>query len=139
MSKTDIVQLLKEGNTVQIYPQGNSMMPFIYPQRNEVVISPDVDHLRQYDIILFRSNQTGLLTLHRIMEIQDNCYLVSGDNQYVLETVYKDQVLGVVIEIIRNGKIIYMDDPLYRIGARLYTNNKQTINVLRKLKNRFHR
>lgn len=133
MSKTDIVQLLKEGNTVQIYPQGNSMMPFIYPQRDEVVISPDIDHLRQYDIILFRSNQTGLLTLHRIMEIQDNCYLVSGDNQYVLETVYEDQVLGVATGIIRNGNEINTDSYIYRSLAKLYTKNKKTISKLRRI------
>ena len=69
MSTINIEQLLKEGKPVQVSPQGTSMIPFIYPGRDEVIIVPINRELRQYDIILFRSKKTGLLTLHRIIRI----------------------------------------------------------------------
>ena len=133
MNKIDIVQLLKEGNTIRIFPQGSSMMPFIYPGRDEVVISPDLHNLKQFDIILFRSRQTGLLTLHRIMEIKDGYYLVSGDNQFVCEKVENEQVIGVVKEIIRKGQSIKSNNIIYRALSNLYSNNKKTIASLRKI------
>ncbi|MBE6127696.1 MAG: hypothetical protein E7185_00320 [Erysipelotrichaceae bacterium] len=136
MGKKDVVEILKNGKSVQIHPMGNSMMPFIYPGRDEVVISPMYKELRKYDIILFRSKETGVLTLHRIVDIDGKMYYVCGDNQYRLEPVDKEQVLGVVTEIIRKGKRINTEAPVYRSLAKLYTKNKHTFNVLRKLRNR---
>lgn len=133
MPKTDIVKLLKEGQTIQIHPQGNSMMPFIYPDRDEVVISPDTNDLRKYDIVLYRSKETGYLTLHRIIRIENNTIYVCGDNQTRLEPIGKEQIIGIVIEIIRNGKHINTDSIAYRTAAALYVNNKQPINKLRAL------
>ena len=134
MEKTDVVALLKNGESVQIHPLGSSMIPFIYPGRDEVVISPLNKELRKYDIILFRSQETGVLTLHRIVDIKEQTYYACGDNQYYLEPVRKDQILGVVTEIIRNGKRINTDDTVYRSLAQLYINNKHLINTLRKLR-----
>ena len=133
MPKTDIVKLLKEGQTIQIHPQGNSMMPFIYPGRDEVVISPVTSDLRKYDIVLYRSKETGYLTLHRIIRIENDAIYVCGDNQTRLEPIGKDQIIGIVIEIIRNGKHIKTDSMTYRTAVALYVNNKQPISKLRAL------
>ena len=132
MGKTDVVEILKNGESVQIRPRGNSMMPFIYPERDEVVISPVYRELRKFDIILFRSQKTGSLTLHRIADIKEQTYYACGDNQFLLEPVCKDRILGVVTEIIRNGKKINTDDPVYRFLAMLFTKNKRTIHSLKK-------
>ena len=137
MGKKDVVEILQKGESVQIHPVGNSMMPFIYPGRDEVVISPVYKELRKYDIILFRSQETGVLTLHRIVDIDEKAYYACGDNQYRPESVDKKQVLGVVTEIIRNGKRINTEAPVYRSLAKLYTENKHTFNALHKLRNRF--
>lgn len=136
MGTKDVVELLNKGESVQIHPLGNSMMPFIYPGRDEVVIAPVFKELQKYDIILFRSQETGILTLHRIVDIDKKAYYACGDNQYRLEPVDKKQVLGVVTEIIRNGKRINTEDAVYRSLAKLYTKNKHTIHALRKLLNR---
>lgn len=137
MGKIDVVETLKRGESVRIHPLGNSMLPFIYPGRDEVVISPVNKELRKYDIILFRSRESGVLTLHRIVDNDEKTYYACGDNQYRLEPVDKTQVLGVVTEIIRNGKRINTEDAVYRSLAKLYTKNKHTINALRKLRDRF--
>ena len=133
MPKTDIVKLLKEGQTIQIHPQGNSMLPFIYPGRDEVVISPDTSELRKHDIVLYRSKETGYLTLHRIIRVENDTIYVCGDNQTRLEPIGNEQIIGIVIEIIRNGKHINTDSIAYRTAAALYVNNKQTISKLRAL------
>lgn len=135
MGKTDVAEILKNGESVQIRPRGNSMIPFIYPERDEVVISPIYRELRKYDIILFRSRKTGALTLHRIADIKGQTYYACGDNQFLLEPVSKAQILGVVTEIIRKGKKINTDDPVYRFLAMLFTKNKRTINSFRKRMN----
>lgn len=133
MPKTDIVKLLQEGQTIQIHPEGNSMMPFIYPERDEVVISPVTEELRKYDIVLYRSKETGYLTLHRIISFMNDIVYVCGDNQTRLEPIDRYQIVGIVIEIIRNGKHINTDSIAYRITAALYVNNKQSVNRLRGL------
>ena len=136
MGKRDVVEVLKSGESVQIHPQGNSMMPFICPGRDEVIISPVYKELRKYDIILFRSRETGVLTLHRITDVDHQTYYACGDNQYRTEPVERDQIFGVVTEIIRNGKRINTEDLTYRFLARLYTDHKRVINRLR---SRIHR
>lgn len=133
MAKTDVVELLREGTAVRIRPKGMSMVPFIYPDRDEVVISPVSGELRKYDVILYRSRETGRLTLHRIMDMKNGIYYMCGDNQTVIEEISEDQIFGRVTEIVRNGKTINTDDIKYRTAAILFTKNKKTIGRIRKL------
>lgn len=97
---TDNMKLiLNSCNELLIAPKGKSMRPYLREKRDKVVVSPANTNLNIYDIVLYKSND--IYILHRIIGESENNYLICGDNNYVTETIPKDDIIGVVIEIIR--------------------------------------
>ena len=81
----DIEQLLKDGSSIRLKPQGYSMYPLFHPGRDEAVIEAYPIHLlRRGDIILYRREQ-GILVLHRICRITSDGFYLVGDNQTEIE------------------------------------------------------
>lgn len=69
MYKTDLEQLLRDGNIIRIKPRGYSMYPLFIPGRDEALIQQvPVSSLRRNDVILYRRDQS-ILVLHRIAKI----------------------------------------------------------------------
>lgn len=55
MYKTDLEQLLRDGNIIRIKPRGYSMYPLFIPGRDEALIQQvPVSSLRRNDVILYR-------------------------------------------------------------------------------------
>lgn len=74
---------------------GNSMKPLLDDKKDSVYIEPLSKPLKRGDVILYE-RASKQLVLHRIVKIRSNTYYVSGDNQYSLERVKKNQVLGIM-------------------------------------------
>lgn len=117
----DLEQLLREGHTIQIKPQGSSMFPLFIPGRDEALICrAHRDSLRKGDVVLYRRRQ-GILVLHRIFKITDQGFYMVGDNQTEIEgPLQQDQICGILTGIIRNGRYISVKNPLYRILSSLW-------------------
>lgn len=102
----DIEQVLREGNTILIKPQGYSMYPLFVPGRDSAVIAPlgKRDRLRRGDVILYRRDG-GILVLHRIFRISKKGLYLVGDNQTEIEGPLRtDQVRGRLVGFVRNGR-----------------------------------
>ena len=83
--RTDLEQLLREGNIIRLKPQGSSMYPLFIPGRDEALIQQvPVSSLKRNDVALYRRDQ-GILVLHRIVRITSDGYYMTGDNQYEIE------------------------------------------------------
>ena len=83
--KTDLEQLLQEGNIIRLKPQGFSMYPLFIPGRDEALIQQvPVTSLKRNDVALYRRDQ-GILVLHRIVRVTADGYYMTGDNQYEIE------------------------------------------------------
>ena len=119
--KKDIEELLLKGKTVQIKPQGYSMYPVFVPGRDEAVVAPaDPDKLKRGDVILYRRDKS-ILVLHRIWKKKDDGLYLVGDNQKEIEGPLRpDQVRGILVELIRNGKHIPADNIIYRILTSIW-------------------
>ena len=91
----NIEQLLRDGNTIKIKPQGYSMYPLFFPGRDEAVIEPvDPAALRRGDVALYRRRES-ILVLHRIWKIRGQSFYMVGDNQTEIEgPLEADQFLG---------------------------------------------
>lgn len=91
----DIEQLLADGKTIKIKPQGYSMYPLFVPGRDEACIErTDFSSLKRGDVILYRRDKS-ILVLHRIWKITDNSLYMVGDNQTEIEGPLRaDQVRG---------------------------------------------
>ncbi len=117
----NIEQLLEQGNTIRIKPQGTSMHPLFISGRDEACIERvDFSSLKRGDVALYRRDNS-ILVLHRIWKITDNSFYIVGDNQTEIEGPLRpDQVLGKLVGIIRNGHFIDVHNPLYRLLSSLW-------------------
>ncbi|MCI8719327.1 MAG: hypothetical protein HFH64_14540 [Lachnospiraceae bacterium] len=119
--KTDIEELLEQGNTIQIHTQGYSMYPMFISGRDEAVIKQVVSaDLKRGDVVLYR-RKSGILVLHRIWKHKSDGFYMVGDNQTEIEGPLEDsQIKGVLLAFIRNGKYIETTQPFYRILSRFW-------------------
>lgn len=99
---------------------GSSMMPLIRQRRDVIEIrKKEPGRCKQYDVVLYKRN--GQYILHRILKVLPTGYLIAGDNNFFVERDITDaDILGVMKRVIRNGKDITMDDPLYRLYVHLW-------------------
>ena len=113
--KYDLEQLLKDGYSIRIHPQGYSMYPLFIPKRDEAVIEPvDVHTLRRNDVVLYRRD-SGILVLHRILKTNPKGIWLVGDNQTEIEGPLRtDQIKGRLCLVIRNGHEISVGSVPYR-------------------------
>ena len=107
-----IREKLNSGGTVQIPITGTSMLPLLVQGRDSVILAP-ADEVNIGDIIFYKRDD-GHFVLHRIIGKNENGYILCGDNQWVKEYGITDQhIIGVVIEIILDGKSIKVDNEKY--------------------------
>lgn len=100
--------------------KGTSMLPLLRENRDLMVIrKKDTADLRKYDAVLYLRDN-GEYALHRILKVNSGSYWVIGDNCINGEEVHDDQVLGVLEEIVRDGKTIKVTDKGYRIFVRIW-------------------
>lgn len=117
----DILQLLEQGQSIQIKPQGYSMYPMFIPGRDEAVLQrTDPAKLKRGDVVLYRRDG-GILVLHRIYRIKKNAFYMVGDNQREVEgPLREDQIKGVLTSFFRKGKHISVRHPIYILASRLW-------------------
>ena len=84
--------------------RGYSMYPALKPDSDIAVIellTGEPVRLKKGDIILYEAR--GKRILHRIIQLRESAYLVSGDHNISTEIVMPDQIIGVLKTVIRNG------------------------------------
>lgn len=113
--KQDIEQLLAAGNSIQLSPRGYSMYPLFVPGRDRAVIAPlDAGRLRRGDVVLYRRKE-GILVLHRIWRCGGNRFYMVGDNQRAVEgPLYREQIKGILVGVVRRGRYFSVKNPVYR-------------------------
>ncbi len=138
-----IKEKIDNGGTVGLPITGTSMLPLLVQGRDSVILSPAIN-VKINDIIFYRRDN-GVFVLHRIIGIDDNGYVLCGDNQWNKEFGITDShIIGVVTEIRRDGKTISVDDKKYvkycNRWLRLFPIRRQMIrilSVLRAIKRKF--
>ncbi|MBQ8640174.1 MAG: S24/S26 family peptidase [Lachnospiraceae bacterium] len=121
MGEIQIEQLLDQGNTVSIKPQGHSMYPMFIPGRDEAILEKaEPSRLKRGDVVLYRRDQ-GILVIHRIIRSTEEGFYLVGDNQHEIEGPLRpDQMKGVLTAFIRNGRYVSVRNPVYRAASHLW-------------------
>ena len=97
----DIGKFLGEGKEVRLNPKGNSMLPFIRPGKDSIILAKREDVFAG-DIVF--ANVGDRYVVHRVIEASNNTVVLMGDgNLKAVEKCTKADILGTVITIIRNG------------------------------------
>ena len=120
-------EILKKDGRLVYKTRGVSMLPMLHQNRDIVVIVPPEGRLKKYDVALYKRGSSYIL--HRIIGIQDEEYLIRGDNTYRMEHVSQELVIGVLTGFVRNGKSYTVEDTGYQIYCRIWN----AIYPLRKL------
>lgn len=105
---------IEKSGFVAFTSKGTSMLPLIKQDTDVSVIKKVDRELKKNDVVLFLRDN-GNYILHRIIKLlPDNKYLICGDNRYIAETVKKEQIIGILSEVVKDGKKILMTDKKYK-------------------------
>lgn len=109
-----IQKVLSQKGSFSFYPHGTSMLPMIVEDRDQVILTHLPEKPKKYQIILYK-RKNGAFVLHRIVGVAKDrfgeTYTMRGDNQYQNEYgIRKEQMIGMVCGIVKNGKTV---DPLH--------------------------
>lgn len=115
---TTFEELLKKEGKLIYKTRGVSMLPMLHQNRDLVVIVPQAERLKKYDVALYRRGSSYVL--HRVIDVKNEYYLIRGDNTFRMEKVPDSQVIGVLIAFVRNGKQYKVTDKRYQIYVRLW-------------------
>ena len=141
--ETSIEREMKEKGRLTYTNVGVSMWPFIRQGKDLVVIEAPKGRLKKYDVPLYRINPSeNRYTLHRILEVREQDYIIRGDNCLKTEYGIRDeQIVGVLTKIIRgadkrgrsgnggktgtgtscgHGRVITADNRMYLFCVRLW-------------------
>lgn len=119
----DLMPLFRErlaaGQSIRFAPRGISMLPMLRQGIDSVVLSPVPDHLKKYDLPLYRRDN-GKYVLHRITGVGET-YTCIGDNQFVFEYGLRhDQMIGLVTAFYRGDREIKVTSPGYQFYCRFW-------------------
>ena len=112
-------ELLARDGKLVYKTRGVSMEPMLRQDRDIVVIQAITSPLKPLDVAFYKRGDQYVL--HRVINCQDDCYCIRGDNTYVMEVVPRDAVLGVLVSFQRNGKTVSTDNDIYKLYARVWT------------------
>ena len=115
---TDLERSLKENGIYVTMTKGNSMNPMLVEGRDKVVVVPPKFPLKKYDVPVYRKE--GHYTMHRIVKVTANGYIICGDNRVNLERdVTNNDIVGVLEGFYQGDKYISCtDDAFLRYGKK---------------------
>ena len=95
--------MVREGQTVPVPVAGHSMLPFLKPGRDAVIVSPAQGAFRRGEMV-FYIRPGGQYVMHRVHHIREGTLYLVGDEQTEIEgPVNPEAVFGSVHEVIRRG------------------------------------
>lgn len=109
----EVVSAVRDGKPVVIRPKGNSMLPFIRGDRDQVLLVHP-DDVRKYDVVLAQVRE-GVFVLHRVMEVRADSVVLMGDgNIKGREVCRMENVVAKMVEVIRDDRRQDCLSPRYR-------------------------
>ena len=143
MTETTVVDELRAGRAVTYFTKGISMRPLLRTAETHVHILPlDAEGAEAYlpgGIVLYQ-RPAGNLVLHRLIKQEGDIYYMRGDNTYGLEPVRREQMIGVVDTVWKNGRYIDVaNDRRYRRYVKRRIKNYPTRYFFFRVKNKLRR
>lgn len=118
-----IEAMLSKGEQVTLQISGDSMRPTLKPRRDAVVLAPiQKEPVRRGDILFFQSARSaGGYALHRVWRVTAEGVFMNGDAQNWVEgPISSDKLLAKAIVLMRNGKMLDVQSPLYRLYVSVW-------------------
>lgn len=110
---SNIKKIIQEQGIHYSTTVGMSMYPLLRDRKDRIIVRPNKDKYCISDVILFQ-RPNGKIILHRIVGENDNHYLVCGDNQYTIEKVSKEFVIGKLVAFYRGNRYVSIKEIRYK-------------------------
>ena len=119
---TTFEEILEKDGYLVYTTVGWSMMPLLRQRKDIVKIrarkSPE-ERFKKYDVVLYKRGPKYVL--HRIIKVRPDDYVIVGDHNIRKEYGITDaRILGVMTQVIRDGKEITPDNLKYRLYVHLW-------------------
>ncbi len=113
-------EIISKGESFWLVVTGSSMTPTLKHLRDRVCVSPFDGTPKKGDILLTETRGNHCL-LHRVVKYEDGMVYYNGDALTTREgPLPAADVIGIVTQIERNGKIIPVSDLRYRIWSSVW-------------------
>jgi len=100
----NITELLQNGEYLTVPVPGRSMEPFLYMDRDKVVIKKFDGNAKAGEIAIFKRNEY-VYVLHRIYKVEDDNFFAIGDRERRIEgPIPKGNIVAIVDKAIYNGR-----------------------------------
>ncbi|MHB1484846.1 MAG: S24/S26 family peptidase [Saccharofermentanales bacterium] len=96
------------GRTIQMSVNGISMFPVL--KESEIITIINDSNYKEGDILVYFCDNIGIL-VHRCLKVDNLDYYCKGDNAFKIEKITKDQIIGKVQTVQRNGKEMSIEKP----------------------------
>ena len=137
MEKMTIEESIIENGYYAATVKGDSMMPLLR-QNIDIVKIVKADEIKENDILLYK-RPTGEYVLHRVIKIDDDCYVTCGDNRFQKENVPKSWAVGVAGSIFRGEEEIDLTDARYEKYVQRIRKTYWYRRIKHKMRRIFHR
>lgn len=122
--EAELLPLLRErlaaGQTIRYLPfRGVSMLPMLRQGKDMVELSPLPERLEKYDLPVYQY-PSGKVVMHRVVGVREDCYICLGDNTYAYEHVRPEWMIARVSAFKRGDHRIPVENPGYRLYARVW-------------------
>lgn len=116
-----MIEKLEAGGKVTFTPKGTSMLPMLRDGQDVVILEKPQGRIRVSDVAFYKRDN-GHYVLHRVYNLDpDGCYVMCGDNQFVLEHgVRNDQIIAVMTAFFRKGKSYTTQSFSYRLYVNFW-------------------
>lgn len=131
----EVGAMLSRGKSIKIRANGNSMRPFIRGGEDVLVLVPPPACFRKGDVV-FALTRSGDYVIHRVTAVDEATLTLMGDaNLRQRETVARENVFGVVVALVRDGRERNLTGLLQRSAALLYYLLLPLRRIMKKLAN----
>ncbi len=116
-----LLDMLAEGGCIKTPIKGNSMLPFIVGDRDEItLVKSTAKSLQKGRIVVARVGEDKYY-LHRIVEVAGDVVTLRGDgNPYQRENCHSSLILAEAVALHRKGKIYTPDSFAWKAAQRLW-------------------
>ena len=113
--------------------KGVSMLPLLKQGKDRVILSKINKPLNKYDVVLYKVNNKYIL--HRIIDINNDDYVIRGDNCINKEIINKTNILGILIAFYRKDEYIEVTEEM---NKKCYFSSNNSI-LFRRIKAKIRR
>jgi len=132
----NLTELLRQSGEYVTTVCGVSMWPMLRFKKDPILIHPVSGELKRYDVAVYKREDNYVV--HRVLKVQQDNYIIRGDNCLAKEVIPKEDIVGSVAGFWRSGRFIDVSNHWYRLYSRIWVSINPLIHLTRFIQSKLH-